>query len=215
MSFAAGGVWLEQVTAVKTHWLRHVSVAFILVLFVPLMPVLLPVWKPEKLTSYYKQFGFDKTGILRWEDLQEHELPQDFADMISWRELGDKVSKVYASLPDSVKTKTLIYCRYYALAGAVDYYGKGLGQVTSDNANFLFWMPDKYNLRNLLYVGMRIPGKDDAVFQQFEKYTVLDSVTTPYARERGVKIVLYENGNDKVSAMIEAGIKEKKDEFRR
>jgi hypothetical protein len=92
---------------------------------------------------------------------------------------------------------------------------KGYPQVTSDNASFLLWMPDKYNIKHLLFVGKRIPAKDDEVFQQFEKYTVLDSTTTPLAREQGVKIILYENGNDKVNGMIEAGIKEMKDEFRR
>lgn len=67
----------------------------------------------------------------------------------------------------------------------------------------------------LLFLGRNIPEKDDQVFQQFEKYTVVDSITTPYARENGVKIILYENGNDKVNKMIESGIKEKKDEYRR
>jgi hypothetical protein len=76
-------------------------------------------------------------------------------------------------------------------------------------------MPDKYNIKNLLFVGKRVPQKDDIVFQQFEKYTIRDSVTTPLAREHGVKIILYENGNDKVNSMIEEGIKEKKDEFRK
>lgn len=213
--FAAGGVWTERVTTVKRYWLRYASVAFIILLFIPLIPLLLPIWKPEKLAEYYKKTGFSKTGFLRWEDLKDHPLPQDFADMISWRELGSKVSNIYASLPDSVKNKTLIYCRYYGLAGAVSYYGKNLSQVTSDNASFLLWMPEKYNIRNLLFVGRNIPEKDDAVFQQFEKYAVIDSVTTRFAREHGVKIILYENGNDKVNAMIEAGIKEMKDEFRR
>ncbi|MCW3078866.1 glycosyltransferase family 39 protein [Segetibacter sp.] len=215
MLFAAGGVWIEQVTAVKRYSLRFVSVVIILILFVPLIPVLLPVWKPATLAAYYKKTGFDKAGVCRWEDLQDHPLPQDFADMISWSQMGEKVSAVYASLPDTTKSKTLIFCRNYALAGATTYYGKGLGQVTSDNASFLFWMPDTYNIKNLLFVGRRIPGKDDLVFQQFEKYTVIDSITTPMARERGVKIILYENGNDKVNAMIGAGIKEKKDEYRR
>jgi len=215
MLFAAGGVWLEQATAVKRYWLRHVSVAIVFLLFIPLIPLMLPVWKPEKLAAYYIKTGFNKTGFLRWEDLQEHPLPQDFADMISWRELGDKVSKVYHSLPDSARDKTLIYCRNYALAGATKYYGKDLPQVTSDNASFLFWMPDKYNIDHLLFVGRRIPEKDDIVFQQFEKYTVIDSVTTPFAREKGVKIILYENGNDQLNALIESGIKEMKDEFRR
>lgn len=53
-----------------------------LILFVPLIPVLLPVWKPEQLSAYYLKTGFDKTGILKWEDLQNHPLPQDFADML-------------------------------------------------------------------------------------------------------------------------------------
>lgn len=215
MLFAAGGVWLEQITQVKRYSLRFVSVAIIFILFLPLIPVFLPVWEPQKLAAYYKRTGFDKAGVCRWEDLKDHPLPQDFADMLSWKELADKVSKVYASLPDAEKNRTLIYCRSYALAGAVNYYGKGLSQVTSDNASFLFWMPEKYNVKNLLFAGRRIPDKDDTVFQQFEKYTVVDSITTPYAREQGVKIVLYENGNDKVNAMIAAGIKEKKDEFRR
>jgi 4-amino-4-deoxy-L-arabinose transferase-like glycosyltransferase len=212
--FAAGGVWLERVAA-KRPSLRYISVAVIVILFLPLIPVLLPVWEPVKLAAYYKKTGFVKAGVCRWEDLQDHPLPQDFADMLSWKELGEKVSKVYASLPAAKRSKTLIYCRNYGLAGAVDYYGKGLGQVTSDNASFLFWMPDTYHIENLLFVGKRIPGKDDLVFQQFEKYTVIDSTTTPMAREHGVKIILYENGNDKVNAMIEAGIKEKKDEYSR
>jgi hypothetical protein len=215
MLFAAGGVWLEHVTAVNRYALRYIAVAVIAILFLPLIPVMLPVWKPGKLAEYYRKTGFDKAGACKWEDLQNHPLPQDFADMLSWKELGDKVSKVYASLPDSTKSMTLIYCRNYALAGAVNYYGRGLSQVMSDNASFLFWMPDTYNIKNLLFVGRRLPDDDDAVFQQFEKYTLIDSTTTPYARERGTKIILFENGNAKLNGMIESGIKEKKDEFRR
>jgi hypothetical protein len=214
MLFAAGGVWLEQATR-KTFWIRYVAVAVMLLLFIPLIPLALPVWQPTRLAAYYKKVGLNKTGFLKWEDLDEHPLPQDFADMIGWKELADKVSAVYQSLPDSVKNKTLVYCRNYALAGAVTYFGKGLQQVTSDNASFLFWMPDKYDIKNLLFVGKHVPKKDDIVFQQFQKYSLMDSVVTPLARERGVKIILYKNGNDKVNDMIERGIREKKNEFRR
>jgi hypothetical protein len=215
MLFAAGGVWLQEITATKRYWLRVAGVAAILLLFLPLIPVMLPVWKPETLAAYYRKTGLDKVGACKWEDLQNHPLPQDFADMLSWKELGNKVSAVYTSIPVAERNKTLVYCRYYALAGATLYYGKGLPQVTSDNASFLFWMPDQYAIKNLLFVGKRMPAKDDAVFQQFERYRVIDSVTTPYAREQGVKIILYENGNDKVNTMIETGIREKKDVFRR
>jgi 4-amino-4-deoxy-L-arabinose transferase-like glycosyltransferase len=215
MLFVAGGVWLEQITANKAYWLRFASITAIIIVFIPLIPVMLPVWKPQPLADYYKKTGLYKTGILKWEDLREHPLPQDFADMISWSELGTKVSKVYASLPDSVKNATLIYCSNYGLAGAVTYYGRGLPQITSDNASFLFWMPEKYAIKNLLFVGKKMPDKDDKVFQQFEKYSLRDSTTAPYARERGVKIILFENGNDTLNAMLEAGIKEMKDVYRR
>jgi hypothetical protein len=196
-------------------WLRTATPLIILLLFIPLVFILLPVWPPEKSAKYYQTIGLDKTGVLKWEDQQQHTLPQDFADMISWKELGTKVSQVYHSLPENDKKQTLIYCRNYALAGATLYYGKDLPQVTSDNASFQMWMPDHYHIKHLIFVGRKIPDKDDLVFQQFEKFTVIDSTTTKHAREKGVKIILYENGNKNVNAMIEEGIKEMKGDFRR
>jgi hypothetical protein len=70
-------------------------------------------------------------------------------------------------------------------------------------------------IKFLLPFILQHPESDDMAFQQFEKCTVLDSITTPYARKQGVKIILYQHGNNQVNGMIEAGIKEMKDEFRR
>ena len=60
-----------------------------------------------------------------------------------------------------------------------------------------------------------MPAKDDAVFQQFEKATVLDSVNMPLFRENGMKFILFEHGNDSVNNMIEKGIAEMKGKFSR
>ena len=199
----------------KIQWFRHAAVFIILILFLPIIPALLPVWKPEKLAAYYCKTGLDKTGANHWEDLKDHELPQDFADMQGWKEIAGKVSELYAKLPDSTKRRTMVYCRNYGLAGALKYYGNGLPAINSDNASFLFWMPDSYDVHTLIYVGRRIPDKDDEVFQQFEKYTVVDSIANMYAVEKGTKLLLYENGNREVSGMIEKDIREMKDEFRR
>ena len=215
MLFAAGGVWLQQITTVKMHWFRYAAVVIIFALFIPIIPAILPVWKPEKLAAYYRKTGLDKTGANHWEDLKDHELPQDFADMQAWKEMAGKVSDLYVKLPDSTKKRTMVYCRNYGMAGALKYYGKGLPAINSDNGSFLLWMPETYDVHTLLYVGRRIPEKDDEVFQQFEKYSVVDSITNVYAVEKGTKIILYENGNKQVSGMIEKGIREMKDEFRR
>ncbi len=45
--------------------------------------------------------------------------------------------------------------------------------------------------------------------------TIKDFLNYSLARENGVKIFLYENGNNKVNGMIEKGIAEMKKEFTR
>ncbi|GAI52999.1 unnamed protein product, partial [marine sediment metagenome] len=67
--------------------------------------------KPQELANWYKKKEINTTGSFKWEDQQYHPLPQDFADMIGWRELAEKTAAVYKSLPDSQQQKTMIYCR--------------------------------------------------------------------------------------------------------
>ena len=118
------------------------------------MPLVLPLAKPETLAKYYQASGLYKTGALKWEDLQNHPLPQDFADMIGWKEMAQKAADVYHALPKEERDNMLIYCRGYYSAGALNYYAKevGLPEVYSDDASFLFWMPEKYPYKNLLLV---------------------------------------------------------------
>ena len=68
--------------------------ALIVVLTLPFIPLLLPVWKPDKLAAFYKKNGVDKIGLLKWEDQRDHPLPQDFADMLGWKELTGKNRKI-------------------------------------------------------------------------------------------------------------------------
>lgn len=215
--FAFGAVQLEKVTQVKFRVLRIVMVGYAVALGLFAMPLIMPLAQPETLAAYYKATGLDKTGSFKWEDLEYHPLPQDFADMIGWHEMTAKAAAVYNSLPEAEREQTFIYCRGYYSAGALNYYGKqyGLPEVYSDNASFLFWMPEKYNVRHLLLVGHNIPEKDDVVFQQFEKMTVKDSLVYQLFRENGIKFILFENGNDSVNAIIERGVAGLKKEFTR
>lgn len=137
--------------------------------------------------------------------------------MIGWRELAQKTAAVYKSLPDSQQQKTLIYCTGYYTAGALNYYAKELGlpEVYSDNASFLFWMPEKYSFKHLMLIGKRMPDEDDIIFQQFEKATIKDSIHYPLFRETGMKIILFENGNDSAQSLTERGIAEMKARFQR
>jgi hypothetical protein len=215
--FAWGAFHLEKLTAVRFKWTRYAMIGFSIAFGLFALPLILPVAKPAALAKYYEATGMNKTGAFKWEDQHMHPLPQDFADMIGWKELAEKSGAVYNSLSTEQKTKTLVYCRGYYSAGALNYYRKnaGLPEVYSDNASFLFWMPDRYNVKNLILVGHTIPDKDDVVFQQFEKMTIKDSINMPLFRENGMKIILFENGNDSLNTIIEKGVAKLKSEFMR
>ncbi len=215
--FAFGGFYLEKVTAIRFKWTRYVMIAVPIILCIIAMPLIMPVAKPAALAAYYKKMGMDKDGAMRWEDQQFHPLPQDFADMIGWREMAQQLAKNWHTLTPEQQKNTIIYARGYFTAGSLNYYGPSLQlpEVYSDNANFLFWMPEKYHLKNLLLVGHRMPDNDDKVFQQFEKVGVLDSVNMSLFREHGMKFILFENANDSANTMIEESVAELKKKFTR
>lgn len=215
--FAFGAFYLEKITITKGKIFRYVFVLIPVMLGSFIMPLLLPMMKPQELADWYKAKGINTTGSFKWEDQQYHPLPQDFADMIGWRELAEKTAAVYKSLPDSQQQKTMIYCRGYFTAGALNYHAKNLGlpEVYSDNASFLFWMPEQYHFKHLILVGKRMPDADDIVFQQFERVTIKDSIHYPLFRETGMKIILFENGNDSLQSITERGVAVLKARFQR
>lgn len=214
--FALGAFYLERLT-IRFIWIRYLLAGTGLALSLFALPLILPLAMPDQLAAYNKAVGLEKSGVLRWEDQQQHPLPQDFADMVGWREMTQQAAGVYHSLPPEEQQQTIIYCRAYFTAGALNYYGKqyGLPVVHSDNASFLFWMPDTYHIRNLLLVGHSIPEKEDPIFRQFGKWSVKDSVNMPLFRENGMKFILYEQGSDSLNRVIEKSIRDKKGKFSR
>lgn len=218
MLFAAGAVALEQWTMPRFKWVGWTTVAIILFLAWVILPVAMPLWEPDKLAAFYKEKGIDKTGALRWEDQRDHSLPQDFADYLGWKEITEKAEKMYQSLPQKEKDSTIIYCRHYGLAGALKYYGKDEGfkeKVLSDNGSFLHWIPNEFTFKHLIFVGRRMPDKDDEVFQHFEKVTLVDSVTYKHSRQLGDRVIFFENIEAKGLQLAVEGIRQMKAEFRR
>ena len=215
--FAFGAYQLEKATSVRLRWTRYAMLVFSFSLGIFGMPLTMPLAKPQTLVKYYEKTGLNKTGSFKWEDQQMHPLPQDFADMMGWKELALKTGDVYNSLPADEKNKTFIFCRGYFSAGALNYYRKeaGLPEVYSDNASFLLWMPDKYDIKNLILVGHTKPDKDDIVFQQFERVTVKDSIHIPLFRENGMKIILFEHANDSLNSIVTRGVAQLKSKFQR
>ncbi|MBV4359134.1 glycosyltransferase family 39 protein [Pinibacter aurantiacus] len=213
--FAFGAYHLEAVTTGRLKWARYAMLIFGLILGAYAMPVALPVAKPETLHKYYEKSGVANTGALTWEDQQKHPLPQDFADMMGWKEIALKTADVFYGLHDSIRIHTLIYCRSYGVAGAINYYGKQyrLPEVYSGNATFLLWMPDTYKVKAIILVGHDLPDSTETAYKQFATYSVVDSLNMPLARENGIKFTVFRNPTDSVNEVIERIVAEHKKRF--
>ena len=211
MLLAAGGVVWEYLSERK-KWIRYVLTILIIGLNYMAMPMLLPIWKPEKLADFYKRRGFEH----KWEDQENHPLPQDFADMLGWKELTAKTEKFFNTLPDSTKANSIIYCRNYGQAGSLKFYSRNenlKNKVISDSGSFLLWIPENVWMKHLIFIGRRMPDKDDEVFQHFEKITVIDSVTNTFSRQFGDKIIFFENVDSIGLRLAQDGLKEMKKQF--
>jgi hypothetical protein len=204
-----GAVCLERATAARRGW-RWGLVAFSVAAGCYLDTVCLPMLPPEKLVDYYKRNPvFRRLGFLRWEDQRDHPLPQDFADMLGWRELAQKTARVYHALDSAgvngnivngsigvngaILNGTIVDGGNYGEAGALDYYGPALGlpPAMSRAANYWLWTPaDFYNHETfILTTDYRDEIHDDFV-KLFSSVTLADSVSTPDAREFGSFIIV-------------------------
>ncbi len=213
MLLAAGGVAWEYLSERK-KWIRYVLALFIIGLNWLAMPMLLPIWKPEKLAAFYEKIGEKH----KWEDLKKHPLPQDFADMLGWKELTSKTETFYNSLPLSIKNSSIIFCGNYGQAGSLKFYGKSNNfkdKIISASGSFLLWIPENITMKHLILVDEDLPGKEEELFQHFEKSTVIDSVTNKFSRQYGNKIIFFENIDSVGLRLAQDGLKEMKKKFKR
>lgn len=213
--FAFGAIQLERFAAKHFMVWKYAFIVIPFALGILLIPLFLPVYKPEKLAQYYKAKHIEKTGFLKWEDLQNHPLPQDFADMLGWKEITEKTAKAYSTLSNEEKKRTIIFADNYGQAGALNFYGKNYDLPTtySDNASFLYWLPDSLHIDNLIVVTDDQQEMQHAFLKDFFSVILFDSVTNIYARERGSLIIIMKGANEKLNQMFQQKIKIDKEKF--
>lgn len=196
--FAFGAYRLEQLTAVHFKFIRYVCIAFAVCIAYLFIPIALPLFEPAKLAAFYEKNQVEKTGALKWEDLKNHPLPQDFADMLGWEEMTKKMAAAYNTLDSNEKKRSILFCDNYGQAGAVNYYGNKykLPQANSDNASFLYWMPANPDFDNIVLLTDDGHEMEHAFIKNFKSAVLSDSVTSIYARERGSLIIILKGADE-------------------
>jgi hypothetical protein len=207
---AFGSVYLGEMF--KNGWKKYLQPVFVaipLLLFIPILDVAFPNKTPDYISQHEEKYK--KLGLLRWEDGKDHLLPQDFADMLGWKELASKVDSVYAGLPD--KSNTLVLCDNYGQAGAINYYTRQKIRAVSFNADYINWfdLTKKYN--NLI----RVKDQGDGTNKElqitapfFQNAVLVDSITNRYAREFGTTIFSFTGAKIDIRDRIKNEIDKKK-----
>lgn len=204
---AFGSVYLESIFVRRLAWLRYISVSIIFLLFIPMFKVAFPTQNPGYIANHSKLHK--ELGLLRWEDGKDHELPQDFADMLGWKELAEKVDAEYAKIAD--KRHTLVLCDNYGQAGAINYYSryKNIGAVTL-HADYIDWFSLDKEIRNIILVQNSDDDDPDRNKEKplFEVIRRTGKVETPYARERGTSIYALTGAKVSINAILKGDIED-------
>ena len=201
-----GSVYLANI--LNEGWkkyLRPLAIAIPILIFIPIFRVAFPDRSPHYIAEHSKPY--QKFGLLRWEDGKDHSLPQDFADMLGWKELAEKIDKICSQLP--ANEHTLILCDNYGQAGAINYYSKNkkIGAV-SFNADYINWLQLETKIDNFIRV-KEFENRDEELKDTspfFKTSMVADSITNSLAREFGTTIFVFRRPKIDINQRLKAEV---------
>ncbi len=120
--YGAGAVVLERIRTPKWGAIaRWGTVALVAGYGLLTLPIGLPILAPPTMERYLARLGME--GATETNVGAQERLPQDYADMLNWREQVEEVARVYHSLPADERKRAVILASNYGEAGAIDFYG--------------------------------------------------------------------------------------------
>ncbi|MDX5340742.1 MAG: glycosyltransferase family 39 protein [Cyclobacteriaceae bacterium] len=193
-----------------TGWankLRPVALVLPLLLFLPAFSLIHPTVGPEKVLVSPPNYA--KLGLNRWEDGKEYPLPQDFADMLGWSEMGALVDQAVAKVTEP--GRILVLCGNYGEAGAINFYSKTPGlEAFTMNADYLYWFDLKEPVRHLILVRVKEEPLTEREIGFFDSYLEIGQVSHPLAREAGTRVYLLQGAKGDVNSILREEIREEK-----
>ncbi|MFB9077168.1 glycosyltransferase family 39 protein [Flavobacterium procerum] len=206
---AFGSVFLADI--LKKGWksfLKPVLALLPILFFIPMYDIAFPNKSPQYIASHQEKYK--KLGMLRWEDGKDHKLPQDYADMLGWKELAHKTDSLYGLLPN--QKETLVLCDNYGQAGAINFYSKKGIRAVSFNADYVNWFDFSIPYKNLIRV-KEFDEKSEEFAETspfFGTSLIGGQITNPYAREYLTTIFVFTKAKIDIRKRLEDEIKETK-----
>ncbi|WP_373331418.1 glycosyltransferase family 39 protein [Salmonirosea aquatica] len=207
---AFGVVYLEYLLqAGWRRYLRPLALFLPILVIIRLFPVIFPTASPAEI--HRNSARYESLGLLRWEDGKNHYLPQDFADMLGWKELAHKVDSASALVEG--KGRTLILTDNYGQAGAINFYSKNKNhRAVSLNADYIDWIDLSTKIDHLVLI-QEASDTDKGREREkpfFEKIRYIGKIEDQFAREKGTSIYLLENARVDINKILRQEIRERK-----
>ena len=206
--FSFGALFIEAKTSqVWASKLRYSLAIIPILVLIPVFELIFPLLSPQEIKARSEKFS--ALGLLRWEDGKDHELPQDFADMLGWKELAAEVDKVYGAIPE--KEKTLVFCDNYGQAGAINFYSKYRTiQAVTFNADYKNWFPWSQEIKHVIRIKERDADDDLAKEKSlFQSVTLTGSITDPAAREFGTRVILLKDATADITKVLREELRDR------
>lgn len=211
---AFGAVYLESLLQGRRgKYLKPVALLLPVLAIIPMLDLAFPNKAPEAFAARPNRYR--ALGMLRWEDGKEHAIPQDFADMLGWRELAAKVDSARKIINDDAHT--IIICDNYGQAGAINYYSQMPGlPALGFTADYVNW----FNLDRVITQVILVKDQPDSDSSRtkekplFESVDYFDEITSFWAREKGSKIYLLRNARQNISPLLRKMLDQRKKENR-
>jgi hypothetical protein len=204
---AFGSVYIDSILSKKWSVIvLPALISFNLIIFLATFKVVYPVLTPSEIRQNAK--SFEKLGMLRWEDGKNHDLPQDFADMLGWHEMADKALAAFKLIPPSELGNTLVICYNYGEAGALNFYNrKKMPEAYAFNTDYIYWLPRLKKIENILLVGDNPSDELKGAFNECKLYGVVEN---EYAREHNTGIYLLTGAKPLLTPVFYSKVEERK-----
>ncbi|WP_139125764.1 hypothetical protein [Arcticibacter eurypsychrophilus] len=207
---AFGSVYVAD--KLKFGWARYLQpilIAIPILLFIPMYNFAFPSKSPKYIVQHAKTYS--DLGMLRWEDGKQHLIPQDYADMLGWKELAEKVDSICEGLPKL--DHTLILCDNYGQAGAINYYKKNKEiQAHSFEADYVSWLKYDQKISDVILV----KESDDEDSERKTEIPLFQEVylsakrINKYAREDTISIYVLKGAKVDINKRIKMEAEQKK-----
>jgi 4-amino-4-deoxy-L-arabinose transferase-like glycosyltransferase len=185
--FAAGALLFERAThGPRGKILQAITVTVLFGFFLLVFPLGVPVLPPLDMAAYARALGV--TAAVRTNTGEVGALPQDYADMLGWKEQAEAVAGVYWSLSEEQRKRVVLLAGNYGEAGALDFYGPRLRLPSAVSPAGSYWFFGPGDRPGEVVITLGVPA--ESLRQFYDAVRTVARVGHPWAvdEERRVPI---------------------------